>query len=238
MKSSFNAYIDGFNLYKGVLERRGDTKWLDIRSLCESRFPNLTLRDVYYFTANVKERFRGDDSPRRQHAYLRALKDQGVLVIYGKFRRDSDWLRVEASNARALLEPGLPAHLGATELAFRNSCRNALPDRPKTRVAQFEEKGSDVNLASYLLRDVFLERLQNALIITGDSDLVTPIKMVKNFGAVTHVMIPNQRQRVDDLRAAASTIEHIHANELLNHQFPNHYVTRKGGVILRPSTWV
>ena len=33
----FNAYIDGFNLYKGALQKRPELKWLDLRSYCQSR---------------------------------------------------------------------------------------------------------------------------------------------------------------------------------------------------------
>ena len=60
MKPTFNAYIDGFNLYKGSLERRPESKWLDIVSLCKSLEPDATLDTVYYFTAPVKSRFVGD----------------------------------------------------------------------------------------------------------------------------------------------------------------------------------
>ncbi len=48
------------------------------------------------------------------------------------------------------------------------------PDVPKAQVYQFEEKGSDVNLASYLLRDSYSKRIDIAFIVTGDSDLKSP----------------------------------------------------------------
>jgi hypothetical protein len=43
-------------------------------------------------------------------------------------------------------------------------------------IAQREEKGSDVNVASHLLLDVFLNRIDAALVISNDSDLRFPVK--------------------------------------------------------------
>ena len=60
MKPTFNAYIDGFNLYKGSLERRPECKWLDIVGLCKSLELDANLDMVFYFTAPVKSRFVGD----------------------------------------------------------------------------------------------------------------------------------------------------------------------------------
>jgi len=41
-----------------------------------------------------------------------------------------------------------------------------------------KEKGSDVNLATYLLMDGFKREYEMAVVISNDSDLVEPIKLV------------------------------------------------------------
>ena len=41
-----------------------------------------------------------------------------------------------------------------------------------------EEKGSDVNLASHLLRDAFSKKFEVAVLITNDSDLAEPVRIV------------------------------------------------------------
>ena len=88
MKPTFNAYIDGFNLYKGVLEKHPEYKWLSIRAFCQAIVPDSTLMNAYYFTAPVKARFDGDRASDRQHAYLRVLEHSGVTIVRGKFRKD------------------------------------------------------------------------------------------------------------------------------------------------------
>lgn len=43
---------------------------------------------------------------------------------------------------------------------------------------KIEEKGSDVNLAAYLLDDCFTNDFDEAVVISNDSDLALPIELV------------------------------------------------------------
>ena len=199
--------------------------------------PENNLYEVHYFTARVKERYAGDLAPARQHAYLRVLLDQGIQVHFGKFRKDNEWTRVTAERAELLLEPPLPWHLGFTELAFERAKTRALPDKPKTEVQRFEEKGSDVNLASFLLRDAYVGSVANQLVVTGDSDLLTPIKFAVDHGVQVHSLVPNPKQRVDALSLAASSLRFVEMDLLEQCQLPDLYSTRKGGAIRKPEGW-
>lgn len=236
-KKRFNAYVDGFNLYKGVLEKRPQDKWLDLISFCSALRPDMELQNVFYFTARVKERFSGDNSPRRQHSYLRVLENQGIQVIKGQFRKGEDWMRIASSERTLIIQPEMPSHFGLTQKAINTSTRLASPDDPKAFVYKMEEKGSDVNLASYLLRDVYLGSIEAALVITGDSDLATPIKFAVSAGVNVKVLVPNKEQDVAELRSVATHIQELHPTMLANHQLPNSFITRKGGNIVKPSNW-
>jgi len=56
----------------------------------------------------------------------------------------------------------------------------APPARPTfVTVVRSEEKGSDVNLASYLLVDAFDNDFEAAVVISNDSDLAEPIRLVR-----------------------------------------------------------
>ena len=44
----------------------------------------------------------------------------------------------------------------------------------------FEEKRTDVTIASYLLMDAFAGQYDTAVVVSNDSDLTTPIEMVVN----------------------------------------------------------
>ena len=237
MKPTFNAYIDGFNLYKGSLERRPECKWLDVISLCKSLEPDANLGSVFYFTAPVKSRFEGDRASDRQATYLRVLEHSGVKIVRGKFRKDARWHRLASMELKEFVQPILAQHLGLTRLAIKGSWKNAKPDIPMTKVIILGEKGSDVNLASYLLRDAFRRNVNRALVITGDSDLTVPILFTKAEGVTVHVVVPGDGQNSTSLKSAASSLIRLDVELLRRNQFPNSYLTPGGGNIQKPSSW-
>ena len=67
-----NLYIDGFNLYYRAV-RGTPFKWLGLRKLAETLFPQDTIRRICYFTALLDARPDDLNQPRRQLVYLRAL---------------------------------------------------------------------------------------------------------------------------------------------------------------------
>jgi hypothetical protein len=48
-------------------------------------------------------------------------------------------------------------------------------------IIEEEEKGSDVNLASYLLVDGFAGEYDIAIVVSNDSDLAEPIRLVRSI---------------------------------------------------------
>jgi len=63
----------------------------------------------------------------------------------------------------------------------------------KVFVDKTEEKGSDVNLASHLLRDAYNRNFEVAVLITNDSDLAEPVKIVRQeLGLPVGVLNPHQ----------------------------------------------
>ena len=121
----FNVYVDGFNLYYGAL-RGQPYRWLNLRRFAERLVrPGDEVHRIRYFSAPVRPLPRDPGAPERQAAYLRAL---GSLP------------RIELHYGQFLVsERMMPRADGAGAV----------------RVIRSEEKGSDVNLATYLLLDAF-----------------------------------------------------------------------------------
>lgn len=79
------AYIDGFNLYKGLKDSGWERYlWLNLRELVESNLPNNSLLSgVNYFTTRI---VRPEDKRIRQNTYIEALEQlPDVKLHYGKF---------------------------------------------------------------------------------------------------------------------------------------------------------
>lgn len=145
-------YVDGFNLYYGALKGT-PYKWLDLAKLCQSILPKNQIVKIKYFTARVSARPDDPQQPARQQAYLRALSTiPNLEIIYGRFLSSK-------------------VHMRLTNPPVKGS--------PYVQVYKMEEKGSDVNLGVHLLHDGHLSVYEVAIVISNDSDLVEPIRLVQ-----------------------------------------------------------
>ena len=113
------------------------------------------------------------------------------------------------------------------------------PPRIET-IEVFEEKRTDVNIASHLLMDAFENRYDTALVVSNDSDLATPIEMVVDRLGKRVVVInpyPARRQSSELRRAASRAIPEINTSVLRACQFDN-TLTDAQGSFTRPRSWV
>lgn len=203
------AYIDGLNLFYGSLKGRPATKWLDVVKLCDALRPNDTVEHVRYFTAPVHGKV-DPGCPVRQELYLRALRTLPRFSDHlGRFR----------------------SHAVDMPLAVQVPGSSRMVSVIKT-----EEKGSDVNLATYLLIDGMDLLYEEALVISNDSDLVEPIVVANHRFGHVHVIRPNN-QFNGQIAAAATTYEPIPAGLILACQLPPTIKLPHRKVISRPTAW-
>lgn len=215
-----NVYIDGFNLYYGALKGTS-YKWLNPQALTASLFPKSSINRIRYFTARITARPDDTDAPNRQQFYLRALRTLPMLdIIEGQFKdRVGRYPRYPYQYA-----PG--AGPGALPLM--------------EQIIKPEEKGTDVNLASYLLFDCFNGEYEQAVVISNDSDLALPVRMVRDeFGKTVIVVNPVRKARrgVREMEEASTRMVHRISPALLaRSQFPYHLSDARG-TFSKPPGW-
>ena len=89
-----------------------------------------------------------------------------------------------------------------------------------------EEKGSDVNLAAHLLNDAWKDLLDAGVVISNDTDLVTPIQMVTvERRKQVYVVCPGKKQLSPVICGQVCS---VHRGSLI--QFP-------ASPIRKPPTW-
>ena len=203
------VYVDGFNLYYRALKRT-PYKWLDLKKMC-----NLALGERYnvtcikYYTARVSAN-HDPDQPKRQQLYLSALKSIPELkVYYGKFL---------AHPVRLPLQTPL-----------RDGTRSAW-------VMKAEEKGSDVNLASHLVNDAHLRLFEAAALVSCDTDLVEPVRIVARQLRIPVCLLPPQIEGSRSLKAAATEVRQIGSARLKQAQFPDE-IRLGNDTIRKPPGW-
>lgn len=206
-----NIYVDGFNLYYGGLKGTAN-KWLDLDALFRTLLPTHEINRIRYFTARISGRPDNPDSPTRQDTYLRAL---GTL-------------------------PNVSVHLGKfLQSNVRMPLAQPKPGGPKTvEVIKTEEKGSDVNIATYLLIDAFRRDSDLAVVVSNDSDLCEPIRIVKDeFGVQVALFIPHNRTSHALSKLSPLFIKQIRQGPLSGSQFAPQLTDAHGRKIVKPAAW-
>jgi uncharacterized LabA/DUF88 family protein len=201
------VYVDGFNLYYRALAQK---PWLSLYALATRMLPGNHIVEIKYYTARVSGN-RDPNEPNRQAAYLRALKTTpGLSIYYGKF--------LPKIIKRPLV---LPPAYGSRYVDVHTT----------------EEKGSDVNLASHLIRDGFRSRYDVAVVVSKDTDLCEPMRIVnKELGLPVGLLCPDG-DVPKGLRQVASFVRHIANSDLANSQFPDPVIGLAGQKIHKPPHW-
>jgi len=102
----------------------------------------------------------------------------------------------------------------------------------------YEEKMTDVNIAVQLLTDAFDDHFDTALIISGDSDLTTPVKFVRQrFPRKRVVVALPPGRRSHELTKAANGYLTIGEDKLRQSQLAEQITTATGYVLTRPAHW-
>ncbi len=209
------CYVDGFNLYYGLRDSGlRDCYWLNLRSLAERLIrPPFELRTTKYFTARVSGRHPGDSEEK---AAEREAGRQRQLIY---LRALDDLQALEVYEGHYIIK--------------RDFCRACNKDfyRP-------EEKMTDVQIATHLLADAFLNRFDSAVVISGDSDLVPPIQMVQRHFPEKRIAVAFPPSRVSKhLRLVADEVLYVWPSSLRQCQFAQSITCNDGTVLTRPEVW-
>lgn len=185
------AYIDGFNLYYGMRSHMGrstpEWRWLDIRGMLQPYAqywdPNASLT-VVYCTARVNAS-SSQSAAIDQNFYLKALRASGSVdeIVLGHYVVRSNY----AFMVDKLSRSRVPQLLSVTAQQFSRIMPRGPQNWPISLrnghvgvdIQRIEEKGSDVNVASRLLRDMYENTIDAALVLTNDSDLSEPIRIAR-----------------------------------------------------------
>ena len=207
------VYIDGLNLYYGGRDWFGRSqpgwRWLDLRQLAQRLITKrvewvskgAVLERVVYCTAFIDGNINRDGR-RRQSAYIGALRAHGSIdhLEEGRFvaRIRRGLLATDDGKGRPMV------FSSSWPVMVRDEQDRPVPNaRFMVSYLHLEEKGSDVNVASHVLTDVLENRVDAAIVVSNDSDLKLPIRLVRRRVSVG-VVNPSRAHLAGDLRGNRS----------------------------------
>lgn len=101
-----------------------------------------------------------------------------------------------------------------------------------------EEKMTDVNIAAQLLTDAYEDRFDVALVISGDSDLTTPIRLLKaRFPRKRIIVVFPPARRSAELMKTAHGSMILGEDKLRHNLLPETITTASGYPLVRPQQW-
>ncbi len=168
----------------------------------------------------------------RPHDQIQSIKFFTALVDPGPHRDRQDTL-LSALRACA---PAVEVILGRFKLK-QVDC-----SRCTSRWLQPEEKRTDVNIGIHMIDDAHRGRCERQVVVSGDSDLVPAIKMVRqgfpNIKTTVYVPARNRQRAVAaELRQAAHSARTVPLNLLPLAQLPPRIPDGAGGFIEKPTEW-
>ena len=201
-KEKVIVYIDGFNLYFGLIQAGFDNcKWLNLSKLVSGlKQSNQEIVEIKYFTSRVSN---DPEKQKRQTTYLEALESVGVKIFYGHYQSD------------------------------RTECRLC-----GSIWATYHEKMTDVNIATHMLIDAFQDKFDMAMLISGDSDLVPPIRAIHELFNKKRVFVafPPKRHNSSVALIAKGSMT-IGRKKLIDNQFEIEIIKRDGFILKKPKDW-
>ena len=103
---------------------------------------------------------------------------------------------------------------------------------------KYEEKMTDVNIATQMLIDAFADNFDYALLISADSDLVPPVRAICSLFPHKKVIVAFPPGRASKNLGKSSDITmHLRKSLLKKSQFPNTVIKPGGYELKRPQKW-
>ena len=231
-KSRVMAYIDGFNVYYGLrhacrlsdqrhLEQGGHPQdclgrslyWLNLEEVVLSKLePSEACQGVKYFSA--PRRVPKKAPPEEVPMYLASNERQRVYL--------------EALRTCELIE----VILGWYSEGKPHRCRVCQTSWPN-----FEEKVTDVNIATHMLADAYEDRFDTALVLSADADLVPPIEVTRRLGKKVVVGLFPGRRLSDNLRQRVDEVREISIKSLRKRRFSDELVRPDLPPLRCPDGW-
>ncbi len=207
------AYVDGFNLYFGVLKRHPEWKWLNLLAFMTALRPGEQIEFVRYFSAVVDPDAAYSESKLRQSVYVRALGslDPKIKFTFGKYQE-----RTVMCRGKCLEEYKVPEEKQTDVSIAVNMISDAIDLRPNRMVLVSGD--SDLEPAVAWVRKRYPE--------------------IKITVYVPQLPDEKNKRRNDGYQKIGGvTVRDLPLDSMLKCQFPNSLKLVNGRFVTRPQEW-
>ncbi|MFQ6611113.1 MAG: NYN domain-containing protein, partial [Fidelibacterota bacterium] len=105
---------------------------------------------------------------------------------------------------------------------------------------KMEEKKTDVNISVQMLTDCFQKKVDVIFLVTGDTDLVPPLKMIrKNFPHIWIIILSPPKRQNNELKDKSISHHYLTIGKakIRKYQLSNTITLKNGVNISKPEEW-
>lgn len=170
------------------------------------------------------------------HLAISLLKQDQILhqikYFTSRVSNDPDKQKRQTSYIEALETTDIMVYYGhyQNNIIECKRCGNIWPN--------YHEKMTDVNIATKIIIDAYQDQYDSAMLISGDSDLVPPIRAIhENFKQKrVFVAFPPKRHNASVALVAKGSMI-IGRKKIADSQFPNEVKKKDGYILIKPKNW-
>lgn len=107
-------------------------------------------------------------------------------------------------------------------------CKNC-----KQHIMKYEEKQTDVNIATHIVSDIYEKEADIIQLISGDTDLIPPLKIAKSKHFKIHLVVPPKR-KANGFDSIVDKKSNIKPKHLERHFLGQSYTTKNSKTFLCP----
>lgn len=202
--------IDGFNLYHSIVDIAKYHDGLNVRWL------NIFSMCKSYLHLIGKE------------ATIESIYYFSALAYH---LNDPDIITRHETYIKCLRETGIIDKLGRFKPKIIRCSHGG-------KITRYEEKETDVAIASKMFEVFSKDECDCAVLITGDTDLAPAVKTAKHLFPNKYIIFAfPYRRKNDELADMAPGSFKIHRNSYVKHQFADPFPLSDRTVISKPSSW-
>ncbi len=185
--------------------------------------------NFYYGIRSLGQRYKWLDIQALSQSFIKENED----LVTVKFFTANINGRNDASDRQSIYLSALDKYCDKAQIIKGYFAKARLCNHCKNK--SNEEKQTDVNIACEILQDCYEDKFDIAYLVSGDSDLVAPVKKALTLNKTIIVVAPPNRKS-QELNKAASNYFDINEIRLRKCQLPDEIPTKRNPLKL-PEKW-
>lgn len=195
--------------------------------------------DGYNLYYGLKEAFHGKYKWLDLQALANSFLQEGMELVAVKYFTAITKSNNNTRKRQEIFLKALKVHCDKLEIIYGNFLSKTRQCREcGSKYQHYEEKKTDVNIACQILNDAHLDNYDCCYIVSGDSDLVPPVNIIKqSFSNIKVIIAHPPKRKSTELCKISDEFFAISKQKIKTSQLPYSIQSKNGSQLTKPQSW-